>query len=177
MENNGKDYNDQQQMKSLLILYSYHHHNTRKIAEVFAEILNAEIKMPQQTIPEELQKYDLLGFGSGIYSSKHHESILELTDNMLPVIGKKAFIFSTCGVPIAIAGQDQLDEYSAKCHSLLREKLQAKGYQIVDEFICAGFNTNSFLKIFGGINKGRPNKEDLKHAKEFATQIERNVRK
>jgi hypothetical protein len=42
---------------------------------------------------------------------------------------------------------------------------------IVDEFICAGVNTNIFLRLFGGTNKGRPNAEDLKHAEEFAQNL------
>lgn len=50
----------------------------------------------------------------------------------------------------------------------MREKLNSKGYVIIDEFSCKGFNTNGFLKFFGGMNKGRPNTEDLKHAEEFA---------
>jgi len=54
---------------------------------------------------------------------------------------------------------------------VLREKLQAKGYMIVDEFNCHGFNTNSFLKYFGGMNKGKPDAEDLEHAEEFAQQL------
>ena len=173
MENKAKD---QQQIKSLLILYSYHHRNTEKIAKMFAEVFSAQIKMPEQINPEELQDYDLIGFGSGIYSSKHHESILKLAEKLFPVADKKVFIFSTCGVPIAIAGQDQLDEYSVKCHQSLREKLQAKGYQIVDEFICAGFNTNNFLKLFGGINKGRPNAEDLKNAEKFAENLKQKFK-
>ena len=45
------------------------------------------------------------------------------------------------------------------------EKLESKGYKVVDEFQCKGFNTNSFLKLFGGMNKGRPNASDLKHDK------------
>jgi hypothetical protein len=57
----------------------------------------------------------------------------------------------------------------------LREKLQSKGYTIVDEFICPGHNTNKFLKAFGGTNKGRPNAEDLKHAEEFAQKLKRNT--
>jgi len=57
--------------------------------------------------------------------------------------------------------------------SALKEKLQMKGYTIVDEFICPGFNTNSFLKLFGGINKGRPNAEDLKHAETFAKNLKK----
>jgi flavodoxin len=163
--------NHQPPIKSLLVLYSYHHHNTEKIAKVFAKVLDAQIKWPQEINPEELQQYDLIGFGSGIYSSKHHESLLELVDELPEVTGKKAFIFSTCGAPIAIGGQKTLDDYAIKCHSLLREKLNAKGYLIIDEFICAGFNTNSFLKLFGGINKGRPNAEDLKNAEEFAKSL------
>jgi hypothetical protein len=42
---------------------------------------------------------------------------------------------------------------------------------IVDEFNCHGFNTNSFLKYFGGMNKGKPDAEDLEHAEEFAQQL------
>ncbi|MDH5374946.1 MAG: hypothetical protein OEZ21_09035 [Candidatus Bathyarchaeota archaeon] len=48
-------------MKSLLVLFSYHHNNTEKIANVFAKVLDAQIKTPQQINPEELQEYSLIG--------------------------------------------------------------------------------------------------------------------
>jgi len=150
-------------IKSLLILFSYHHHNTEKIAKVFAKVLDAQIKTPQEINPEELQKYSLVGFGSGIYGEKHHKSMLDLTDKLPQVINKKAFIFSTS----AIMGKEKVN----KDHSALREKLQSKGYMIVDEYACKGFNTNSFMKYFGGMNKGRPNAEDLKNAEEFAEKL------
>ncbi|MHA1932801.1 MAG: flavodoxin family protein [Promethearchaeota archaeon] len=150
-------------MKSLLVLLSYHHKNTEKIANVFAKVLDAQIKPPQQINPEELQEYNLIGFGSGIYGGKHHELLLDLADNIPPVTNRNAFIFSTS----ALTGKAKV----AEDHSLLREKLQSKGYMIVDEFACKGFNTNSFLKYFGGMNKGRPNAEDLKHAEEFAQNL------
>ena len=150
-------------MKSLLIVFSYHHKNTEKIAKVFAKVLDAQLKTPQQIDPEELQKYDLIGFGSGIYGAKHHESLLDLADNLPQVTNKKAFIFSTS----AIMGKNKV----ADDHSKLREKLQSKGYIIVDEFACKGFNTNSFMKYLGGMNKGRPNAEDLKNAEEFAENL------
>jgi flavodoxin len=51
--------------------------------------------------------------------------------------------------------------------------LELKGYVIVDEFNCGGFNTNSFLKYFGGINKGKPDAEDLKRAEEFAQNLQK----
>ena len=164
-------------MKSLIILYSYHHHNTEKIANVISKILNAQIKSPMQTNPEELQEYDLIGFGSGIYGNKHHKLLFDLIKKLLPVKDKNAFIFSTCGAPIIFMGLDQgyFGEYITKSHLALKEKLESKGYMIVDEFSCAGHNTNSVNKLFGGINKSRPNAEDLKHAEEFAQKLKQNL--
>jgi len=153
-------------MKSLLVLFSYHHKNTEKIAKVFAKVLDAQIKTPQQIILEELQEYNLIGFGSGIYGEKHHKLLLDLADILPHVTNKKAFIFSTS----ALQGKAKV----AKDHSLLRDKLQSKGYTIVDEFACKGFNTNSFMKYFGGMNKGRPNAEDLRHAENFAQNLKQN---
>lgn len=163
-------------MKALLVLFSYHHKNTEKIANVFAKVLDAQIKTPDQINPEDLQEYNLLGFGSGIYSAKHHKTLLALADILPQVTNKKAFIFSTDGAPRRLMKDPTLlKDKLTKDHSLLRKKLQSKGYIIVDEFQCAGFNTNSFLKLFGGINKGRPNSEDLNHAKEFAQNLKENM--
>jgi len=164
-------------MKFLLVLYSYHHNNTKKIAKVIANVLDAQIKTPQQVNPEELQEYSLIGFGSGIYSDKHHKLLLDLADKLPQVTNKNAFIFSTCGAPMKFMELDKayFAKYVAKNHSSLREKLQSKGYMIVDEFSCAGFNTNSFNKLWGGLNKGRPNAEDLKNAEEFAQKLKQNL--
>ncbi|MBA7543898.1 hypothetical protein ES705_36241 [subsurface metagenome] len=155
------------QTKSLLVLFSYHHNNTEKIANVLAKVLEAQIKTPQQTNPQELQEYNLIGFGSGIYDEKHHKVILDLADTLPQVINKKAFIFSTSGVSRKFAIDNSIDDP----HKPLREKLQSKGYTIVDEYNCVGFNTNSFLRIFGGINKRRPNEKDLKQVEEFAQNL------
>ena len=153
-------------MRALLILYSYHHNNTEKVTNVLAKVLDAQIKTPQEIKPEELQEYSLIGFGSGIYGAKHHKSLLDLADRLPQVTDRKAFIFSTS----AIMGKEKV----ANDHSTLREKLQPKGYMIVDEFACKGFNTNSFMKYLGGMNKGRPNAEDLKHAEKFALNLKQN---
>jgi flavodoxin len=152
-------------LNALIILFSYHHKNTEKIAKVFAKILNAQIKTPKQASPEEPQQYDLVGFGAGIDSGKHYRELLDFADTLPQVTEKKAFIFSTSGV----TGEKKLE----KDHSALRIKLQSKGFLIVDEFQCKGFNTNSFLKYFGGINKDRPNEEDLKDAEEFAQNLKK----
>ncbi len=154
-------------MKCLLVVYSYHHNNTLKVAKVFAGILDAPILTPQELNPEALQECTLVGFGSGIYGEKHHKYLLDLVDGLPEVTDKRAFIFSTS----AIMGKEKV----AKDHLTLKEKLQSKGYMVIDEFACKGFNTNSFLKYLGGMNKGRPNSEDLKDAEEFAQNLMHNL--
>ena len=136
-----------------------------------AQVFDAQVKTPQQTIPEELPNYDLVGFGSGIDSGKNYKELINFANKIPQVTDKKAFIFSSSGMPVGISGQQRVEEYTSKCHTTLKETLQSKGYTIVGEFGCAGFNTNKFLKYFGGINKGRPNSEDLKHAEEFALKL------
>ena len=167
MEEKSNENIDPLPVRTLLILFSYHHNNTGKIAKVFAQVLEAEIKTPQQIDPEELLEYDLIGFGSGIYGAKHHETLLELADKLPEATGRKAFIFSTS----AILGAHKVRED----HSALREKLESKGYMILDEFACKGFNTNSFLKYFWGMNKGRPNAGDLEQAEEFARKLKQKA--
>ena len=163
------------QKVSLLVLYSYHHKNTDKVAKAIARVLDAEIKTPQEVRPEELREYGLVGFGSGIYGEKLHETVLGLADGLLPAAGGKAFVFSTNGAPASMFSESMGRDQMSKNHRLIKEKLLAKGYAIVGEFTCPGFNTNSFLKHFGGLNKGRPNEEDLKRAEEFALGLKRKL--
>ena len=158
-------------MRSLVVLYSYHHHNTERVARVIARVLDAEIRAPQEVDPEALQGYGLVGFGSGIYSERHHPSLLDLADRLPQAAGGRAFIFSTSGAPSMALRGEQLGVTMQSFHSALRERLRAKGYAIVGEFLCAGLNTNSFLRYFGGLNKGHPDAEDLRRAEEFARRL------
>ena len=153
--------------RTLIVLVSYHHMNTKKIADVFARVFDARIEKPEQIISDQLQEYDLVGFGSGIYDGKHHGSLFDLVEKLPHVTNKNAFIFSTCGVPKI--GMNE--EYVKKNHSSLREKLQSRGYIIVGEFGCQGLNTNSFLRILGGTNKGKPDADDFRKAEQFAQNI------
>jgi flavodoxin len=158
-------------MNVLLVVSSHHQKNTEKVAGVFARVFDARMKTPRQTGREEPRDFDLVGFGSGIDSDKHYKELLDLADALPRVADRNAFIFSTCGLPIAITGRKAVAAYAAKSHSALREKLTSRGYTVVGEFSCAGHNTNSFLKAFGGLNKGRPNAEDLADAEAFARAL------
>ena len=167
MENQKNTPEDPEPVKSLVIVFSYHHGNTLKVAHAIARILSAEVKTPQQVDPEKLRDYGLVGFGSGIYSATFGPSVLSLAGRLPPVAGKNAFLFSTYGAPAFIANR----EFVEKNHDQIREKIRMKGYTVVGEFGCPGWNTNSFLKYFGGLNRGRPDADDLKNAETFARDI------
>jgi flavodoxin len=158
-------------MRSLIICHSVHHGNTLKVAHVLAEELDAVIRKPSELADKDLDKYDLIGFGAGIYDDAHHVALLDCVDRLPKCKGRKAFIFSTSGVPVSILGNKFLKSYSVKAHRYLREKLESKGYKILGELILPGFNTNVFLKYIGGLNKNRPNEEDFSEAREFAVSV------
>lgn len=151
-------------VRALVVVCSYHHKNTEKVARAIAGVLGAPVKTPQQVGPEEVAAYDLVGFGSGIYDATFHPSLLELADRLPPAENRRAFLFSTYGAPAVAAG----GKFVAKNHSRMREKLLARGYEVSGEFACAGWNTNVFLKYFGGLNRGHPDAADLERAKAFA---------
>jgi len=167
MENTGNGRGDRHAPKSLVIVFSYHHNNTEKIAQAFAGVLGAEIKTPQQVYPEQLHEYDLIGFGSGIYGATFDPSLLTLGDRLSFAAGKRAFLFSTYGAPGFIADR----KFIEKNHEEMRKKLHLKGYTVIGEFGCAGWNTNSFLKYFGGLNKGKPDATDIRNAEAFAREM------
>jgi len=153
-------------MRTLIIYISIHHQNTEKIAKTIAEVLNARLVKLSEIKPEELENYDLIGFGSGIYFWRHHYQLINLVKNLMPVKGKMAFIFSTSGAKYA----------QLIAHSHLKKLLLKKDFKIIGEFNCPGFDTFGPLKIFGGINKGRPNENDFEKAKNFAMKIKENLK-
>jgi len=144
-------------MENLIIYISTHHGNTEKVAKTMAEILSAELVKAHDVDITALSKYDLIGFGSGIYFGKHHKSLLSLVDELPTLKNKKAFIFYTSG---GVASDRPL-----------KKKLLEKGFDIIGEFSCPGWDTWGPFKFFGGKNKGRPNEEDLEKARNFATNL------
>ena len=172
MEKKANESGDTLPVKSLVIVFSYHHNNTEKIANACAKALGAKVRTPHQVKPEEIAEYDLVGFGSGIYSATFDPSVLDLADRLPQVSNKKAFLFSTYGAPAFVANR----EFVENNHSQIREKLKSKGYMVIGEFGCAGWNTNSFLKYFGGLNKGKPDADDLRNAEAFARDMMKKAR-
>lgn len=151
------------EFKTIILYYSYHHKNTEKISKAIGKVLEAEIYSIEELKQINIDKFELIGFGAGIDSGKHYKEMLGFIENIEKNGVKDAFIFSTS----AIYSENKM----YKDHSELRNILRNKGYRIKGEFSCKGHNTNSFLKYIGGMNKGRPNNEDINMAEEFAKQL------
>lgn len=158
-------------MKTLIIYISIHHKNTERIAKVMAEVLEAPLAKPREIDINSLAEYDLLGFGSGIYFGKHHKSLLNLIDKLPNLKGKKVFIFSTSGMSNAGNFIHNIRHRVSHFHIPLKKKLLKKGFNIIGEFDCRGFEIVGPFKLIGGICKGRPNENDLENAKSFAKKL------
>ncbi len=155
-------------MKALVIYVSVHHGNTEKVARAMASTLGADLLQVKQANVDMLEQYDLIGFGSGIYFGKHHRRLLDFVDKLPPVGNKKAFIFSTSGlrrIPLV-----------HNFDNPLRKRLQHKGFDIVAEFSCRGLDTYRAAGLVGGVNKGRPDANDLKQAEDFARGLKDSLR-
>lgn len=146
-----------------MVYVSVHHGNTEKVARVMADILDADLLEASQADATVLERYDLIGFGSGIYSGKHHKSLLDFVDKLPVVTNKKAFIFSTSGL--------RKMRFIHDFDKPMEERLQRKGFDIVGEFSCRGYDTSKAAMIIGGINSGRPNTRDLQQAEDFARRL------
>jgi hypothetical protein len=77
-----------------------------------------------------------------------------------------AFTFTTSGF-----GRSQSRPWEASLEGLLRDRR----YDVIGSFACRGFDTWLPLRLIGGVNKGRPNEDDLARAHEFARGLATQV--
>jgi len=143
-------------MKTLILYVSYHHHNTEKVSQVMAEELGAGLVPVSEAQPDVATGHDIIGFGSGIYGMKFHKTLIEFVEALPAAAEQQAFVFSTSG------------RGGTKHHAAFKELLENRGFSIVGEFSCKGWDTVGPLRLVGGINKGRPNENDLEEARAFA---------
>jgi len=149
-------------MKSLIVCVSKSHGNTRRVADRMAEVLDAEVVEPESVDPEMLGKYDLVGFGSGIYYMTVDARLRDLIRHLPAVDNVRAFTFFTSG-----ARKIPLMDYNKP----VRRRLESKGFEVIGSFSCRGLDTVGPFGFIGGINRGRPNDHDLDRAAAFAADL------
>ncbi|MFQ6198725.1 flavodoxin family protein [Streptomyces sp. NPDC000405] len=146
-------------MKAVIVCTSVSHGNTKRIADVMGEVLEARVVEPEQIDAAELAAYDLVGFGSGIYTQNIHPRLRRFAESLPEGRYRKAFVFTTSGLPEP--------PFRPHTRSLAR-LLERKGFDVNDTFQCRGYDTWLPFKLVGGIRKGRPDAGDLEAARAFA---------
>lgn len=143
-------------MKTAICYYSRHHGNTLKVLEAMAEGNDIDLIDVTSRTAVQLKDYDVIGFASGIYYSKFHETVVSFARQYLPE-DKDVFFVCTYG--------------SKGCTKAIAEAVKSQNANILGEYGCRGFDTFGPFKLIGGVAKGHPNAEDLQRAKDFYQSI------
>ena len=144
-------------MKTVIIYAYVHHENTKKLVERIAEKCGATLIDAMKQREADLSEYDRIGFASGIYLSKFHQTILKFAAENLPE-DKEVFLISTYG--------------GSTNYKSIEDILKEKHAKIIGKFGCKGYDTFGPFKLVGGIAKGRPNEKDLEAAVNFMTELQ-----
>lgn len=139
-------------MKSVIITASVHHGNTRKVVDAIAEEYGVEVVDATKVKEKDLSDYDAIGFASGIYYGKFHQSVLNFAAVNLPA-GKKVFYICTYG---GGAAYKSIEAITAR-----------KNATEIGRFSCKGYDTYGPFKLVGGVAKGHPDDKDLADAVAF----------
>lgn len=155
-------------MKVLIVCVSASDGNTRKIADAMADVLDVRVVDPGEVDDDTLAESDLVGIGSGIYAMDFHHRIRTFVRRLPEVQGKPAFVYWTSGGP-----EPPLWRYSDR----LAQRLEAKGFRILDSFSCRGWRVWLPFRLVPGLDRGQPNDADLDRARRFAADIRDRVAK
>ena len=142
-------------MKTVIILYSQHHQNTKKLVDAIRKE-NPEVEIIDilKQKAHKLEEYDRIGVASGIYYSTFAKPMLEYLKAYLPE-HKTVFALYTCG--------QNRQSYTKAVKALVQEK---KGIYL-GEYGCLGFDTFGPFKLIGGLKKGHPTAEEIRGAVDF----------
>ena len=143
-------------MKNAIVYASVHHGNTEKIVKSIAERCQVDLIDAVKQSDADLSSYDMIGFASGIYFSKYHQSILKFAEKNLPD-GKKVFLICTYG--------------GSENYRSIEQILDKKRASVVGKFGCKGYDTFGPFRLIGGIAKGHPDDEDIQNAVKFVKEL------
>ena len=122
-------------MKTVIVYASVHHGNTKKLVEKIAEKCKVDLIDAVQQPKADLSDYDRIGFASGIYFSKFHQTILKFASENLPE-NKKVFMICTYG--------------GSGAYKSLEVILKEKKTDIIGKFGCKGYDTFGPFKSMRG---------------------------
>lgn len=141
-------------MKAVVCYYSRHKGNTLKVLEAMAKDQELELFDISSRMAFYPERYDVIGFASGIYAGSFHESVAGFARQYLPE-GSKVFLVYTSASGKGGPGKAM--------NTVLREK----GAKILGSYNCQGMTTFGPFKLVSGFPKGHPDALELDKAREF----------
>ena len=141
-------------MKTAICYWSRHHGNTLRVLEAMASEGDADLIDVTTRQAVQLEGYDLVGFASGVYYGKLHQSVPAFARQYLPE-GKPVFFVCTYGAS------------QGKSLEALEVVAREKGCPVLGRFGCRGWDTFGPFRLVGGIAKGHPDQADLENARRF----------
>jgi flavodoxin len=139
-----------------IVIYESRTGNTERIAAEIADALQCRATKVNDTLPEQVKDYRLIVFGTPVYYARPRRGI----ERLLEELESEGFhgyyaLFCTYGAPWR--------EFSAGDCLTRMEKFDKQ--KCLGRFYCPGVH-----ELFGTF-EGRPNQEDLDHARAFAQDI------
>ncbi len=151
-------------MRTLIIYYSAYKMQTEKIAELFSKKTAADMVNLNNSQEINIDNYDLIGFGSGVYRESMAQKLFSLVKK-LNLKNKDVFVFSTSG--------SGMKYY----HTKLMRLLKTKGAKCKGSFACKGsfiskdFSDNQIFEFMSRFAQGHPNEKDFTRAERFIEKI------
>lgn len=151
-------------MKSLIVYCSEYKNNTEKIARIFAEKTDCDLISIRDVSDINIENYNLIGFGSGVYREILSPKLFKLVDK-LNLKSKNVFVFSTNGVGMKF--------YNNSLIKLLESKgaINKGSFACKGNFIARDFSNKRIFNIMGRLSQGHPNNRDYKKAEKFIVRV------
>ncbi len=160
----------------ILICYHSETGNTEKVAKNMAEGLAGEdvtVSAAKEVDPENLNAYDVIFLGTGVYGGAAGKSINKLVKDATK-LPEKVVVFSTH------ANSDP--QFFGDAFKKVEKQLSKKNAKIIAKFDCIGENLNPqivemLMKVQPSIKpileaaKGHPDALDLENAKNFTKSL------
>lgn len=140
-------------VKTMILYRSKHHGNTKKVVDAIAaaypdDVDTVDVATLDKGQTVDLSEYPLVGVASGIYYGEIDRDLARVLQNSL-IEGTFVFSLLTYGGESKWYGKD----IDGICRAQRANYLAGHG--------CAGYDTWGPFKLTGGMNKGRPNEDDL----------------
>ncbi len=135
-----------------IIYASVHHGNTKKVVEAIAKECEVELIDATKVKEKDLSGYEAVGFASGIYYSRFHQSVINFAAANLYENAKVFYICTNGGKAF---------------FKSIEAVAKSKNAIEIGRFSCKGYDTFGPFKLIGGLAKGHPDETDLNNAVEF----------